>query len=622
VNSQLSDSEFQAWDNCLLWEVFGKRSHRRQLVFDDDPEKMPNPEIADYERYWGKINNPTVHIGLNQIRLLVNELIRTYGKPTRIAVEFARALKLSRKQKKALDKEQKDNEERNKEINEKLNSAGIKENYENRMIVKIWQEQARNPLERMCPFCGKPIPFEGLFTGEFEVEHLLPFSRSYNDGYNNKVISCRSCNRIKTNKTPYEAFGTDPTRWNNILERVKRLPVRKQRCFREDALKGEKEIIERLLNDTKYLSRSAKKYLGAVCQPEKINAIPGQLTAQMREAWGLNTLLSDSHDKDRTDHRHHAIDAFIVACTSRAMLQALSVASAKGWLEKRRLFATPPSPFDGFRHELMQQRIDKMVVSHKPDHGNALRAINENKTVAALHKEHSYGFVRDCEKEGYAIFSIRKPLISFVKNDSISQIASSKIRSLIMKTLEGITDQKEREQKLRELSQKYNIRSIRIHEQKDKNTMAPIKDRRTGRIYRYVELGGNYCADIYQPNRGRYRNKWQVEVISYYHAHQKGFVPKWRKAEPEAKLIMRLFKDDLVAWNDSTGRAIVRVRKFNQDGRLYFEPHTVAKPKKDPNPTSGKQLQERDARKIKVDILGRVVDPFYQKGMRYERENC
>jgi len=584
------------------------------LASEDDPDKKHKPETSDYERFWGKISNPTVHIGLNQIRLLVNELIKTYGKPTRIAVEFARELKLSRQQKKAVMQEQNENKKRNDRINEMLKNTGIKDNYDNRMIVKIWEDQAKqNPLERMCPFCGKPISFERLFSGEFEIEHLLPFSRTYNNGHNNKVISCQACNRIKNNRTPFEAFGADPVKWAEIFERIKYLPLRKQRCFKEDAIKQESEIIERLLNDTKYLARSAKKYLGAVCPSSKINTIPGQLTAQLREAWGLNTLLSDSYEKDRTDHRHHAIDAFVVACTNRAMLQAISTASANSWIKKRRLFENTPPPFSGFTRMSIQPFIDNIVVSHKPDHGNALRAVAENKTVSALHEETSYGFVKDSVKEGMGIFAIRKPLISLIKDNNIQEIASHRIRSLVLKSLEGVTDKKEREQKLREFSLKHNVHSIRIHIRRSKDTMVPIKDKKTGKPYRYVALGGNYCAEIYQPNRGKHKNEWQIEVTSYYHAHQKDFIPKWRQDEPEAKLIMRLFKDDIVAWKNGNSRKIMRVKKFNQDGRLFFEPHTIAKSEKDPNSTSHKQLQERNARKIKVDILGRVFDPLYKK---------
>lgn len=584
------------------------------LSSEDDPDKKHKPKIADYERYWGKINNPTVHIGLNQIRLLVNELISKYGKPTRITVELARELKLSQKQKDDLLKEQRENKKRNDNINEMLRNVGIKEDYSNRMIVKLWQDQAKdNPLKRMCPFCGKQISFEKLFTGEFEVEHLLPFSRTYNDGHNNKVISCRACNRIKENKTPFEAFGANPKKWTEISERIKLLPLRKQRCFKEDALKDEIEIIERLLNDTKYLARSAKKYLAAICPPNKINVIPGQLTAQLREAWGLNTLLSNSHEKDRSDHRHHAIDAFVVACTSRAMLQTVSAASAQSWHEKRRLFEKTSAPFKDFTHGDMQQFINSLVVSHKPDHGNALRAVAENKTVSALHEETSYGFVKDGDSDESGIFAVRKPLVSLTKNENIQEIASRKIRSLVMKELEGITAEKDRKQKLEEISLKHNIRNVRVYIKKNKDTMAPIEDKRTGKPYRYIALGGNYCAEIFQPNRGESKNKWQVEVISYYHAHQKDFVPQWRQSEPEAKLIMRLFKDDMIAWNNGNNRIIMRVKKLAKDGRLWFEQHTVAKSKKEPNSTSVKQLQERNARKVKVNILGQVFDPLYQK---------
>ena len=73
-----------------------------------------------------------------------------------------------------------------------------------------------------------------------------------------------------------------------------------------------------------------------------------------------------------------------------------------------------------------------------------------------------------------------------------------------------------------------------------------VKDKNTGKTYKYAETNGNYCAEIYMPNRGKNKNKWCVEIISNFDAHQKDFIAKWRKEEPEAKLIMRLFINDMV----------------------------------------------------------------------------
>lgn len=149
-----------------------------------------NPEV-----YYGKINNPTVHIALNQVRKLINELVNRYGHPDEIVVELARELKLGKKQKEELNKELVQNTKENERIARELERLNVKDSYDNRMKYKLWEDLSDNPLQRVCPFCGKPIGHADLFSDKFEIEHLLPFSRSYSDARTNKVISCRECNR-------------------------------------------------------------------------------------------------------------------------------------------------------------------------------------------------------------------------------------------------------------------------------------------------------------------------------------------------------------------------------------------------------------------------------------------
>jgi len=93
-----------------------------------------------------------------------------------------------------------------------------------------------------------------------------------------------------------------------------------------------------------------------------------------------------------------------------------------------------------------------------------------------------------------------------------------------------------------------------------------------------------------------------------FKAHKQDFEPEWHKKYPTAKKIMRLFINDYVAYDDEGKRKIKRVKKMSVDGRLFFIDPKIAKTEKEPNATSVKQLQERNARKIGVDILGKIYD--------------
>lgn len=576
----------------------------------EDPSNPANnldDTIGNWERYAGKINNPTVHVALNQTRKVVNAIVEKYGRPTQIAVELARDLKMSQKEKLTFTRRQNENTKRNEKIMTELEQLGLPNNYENRMRYKLWEDQARDPQHRVCPFCGKVVSISELFAPVFEIEHLLPFSRTFNDSHTNKVISCTSCNRDKFNKTPFEAFGHDTQRWEKILDRIKDYPFVKQRAFREDSLSDEKEkeLIARQLNDTKYMAKMARQYLGCVCEDGNVRPIPGGMTAHLRHAWGLNPMLGDPDDeKERDDHRHHAIDAFVVACTSWGMLKQISILSGKGI--KRVHF--PPKPFDEFDYSQFQDMLERTVVSHKIDHGGVGTAILTHRTTGALHEETNFGFAKQLD-EKYALFSTRKELASLVKDKNIETIANRKIRNNVQRLLAGISDEKVRKARLLNFARKNNIRRVTVCEKRDISTMIAIRDKNTGRPYRYVSGGSNYCTDIYCPNRGPQKGKWCAETISTFDAHRKDFIPAWKKAEPEAKLIMRLFRNDTMAYDEDGKRIIARVKKMS-GGNVVLIAHNVASPKEEGRKISANRLKDLNARKIKIDMLGKVLDPY------------
>lgn len=611
-------------------------------VFDHLPyygEILPNNVIGGSfaeedreqpEEFFGKINNPTVHIALNQVRKLVNALIDSYGHPEQIVIELARELKEPADE---ITKEQTKNQKDNERINKELELLGVKQNYRNRMLFKLWEDLADDPVKRCCPFSGVQIAKADIFTGQFEEEHLLPFSKSYNDGRANKVLSGREWNRRKGNRTPYEAFGHTPE-WPEMLARIQNLPKGKQWRFKEDCweiAKGQGEdIIARMLNDTRYMTKVTKAYLSAVFENEKgkskIWAVPGQMTALLRDKWGLNDMLGEEDgQKDRTDHRHHAIDAFVIACSDRGTFKRLSDAARK--LEedetlrdkRHKLVADMPEPFDGFRSQIAE-KLERMVISYKPDHGDAARAIHARRpyTVAALHQSTAYGFIRKGERRGTVIVATRTPVDSFTKLKQIEEVADPVIKNALLKTLEGVKEgSAEWKAALAGFSEKTGTRRVRVHIEKTQEVLVPVRqpedrgpEETRGEEYKLYALGGNYCAEIYCPDKGKNAGKWQCEIIPNYYVHQKGFIPQWRKDNPTAKLVMRLQIDDMVAYEEDEKIRITKVKKMT-GGRVYLRGHTIAKETSDQLSWAASPglLQEKNARKISVDILGRVKDP-------------
>ena len=591
-----------------------------------EQEDKHNPEL-----YYGKINNPTVHIALNQLRKLVNALIDVYGHPHEVAVELARDLKFGQQRLTEHNKRQKDNRERNERINAELETLGVSPNYQNRLKYKLWEELAEDPTKRCCPFTGKQIGVNDLFSDEFEIEHLLPFSRTFNDSPANKVVSHRSANRAKGNNSPFEAFG-HTKEWDDILARAENLPPNKRWRFKENAweiAKGENEdLIARQLTDTQYMTRVAKKYMAHIVPQQKgedrVYGIPGQLTSLLRAKWGLNNVLDDSLDeKDRSNHRHHAIDAFVVGCTTRGMLHAIAKEARKvetqaELYDKRHKLAEDfPDPFPGYRDQV-KEIAGNMVISYKPDHGNARKAAEKGDTVAGLHQETAYGLVGPGDpKKKTMIYVTRKPLDGFTKRKDIEAVADPVWKQRL---LDAVTDTKDGSKEfktaLAEFADKENVRRLRVHVERHPDTMIPVyhpdeKGKKDASAYKYYSLGGNYCAEIYEITHGKDAGKWGIEIISNFHAHQKDFNPQWKKDHPTARIVMRLQINDMVAYDEDGETKICRIKKMSTVGRIYLRDHRISTEEADKQSWGAfvKGLQDKNARKISVDILGRVKDP-------------
>jgi CRISPR-associated endonuclease Csn1 len=340
---------------------------------DDTPEKR-----------FGRIANPTVHIGLNQVRLVVNALIKRYGHPSQVIVEVARDLKRSKDQRDEDSKRQAENQRRN-ERHRRLIAGTLNINEERVRVADLqkmvlWEELSFDPAERRCPYSGVQISVAMLLSDEVEIEHILPFSQTLDDSLNNKTVAMRHANRYKGNNTPWKAFGENQVPgfdYAAILQRAELMPRAKRARFAEDGmerwLKDDKGFLARALNDTKYLSKVAREYLSLIC-PQDTRVIPGQMTAMLRGKFGLNDVLGINGEKNRDDHRHHAVDACVIGVTDQGLLQRFAKASADArGKQLHRLVENMPPPWgetlDSYRAHV-QLAVSRIWVSHKPDHGH------------------------------------------------------------------------------------------------------------------------------------------------------------------------------------------------------------------------------------------------------------
>src|SRR5690606_23522717 len=141
------------------------------------------------EKRYGKVANPTVHVALNQIRSVVNDLMARFGPPEQIVIELARDLPLSAKGKSDLEKEQKANQDANDRRRKILAEQGMQDSYENRLRLRLYEDL--EALGKRCPFSGTQISLSDLFSDKIEIEHILPFSRTLDDSYANKTLATR-----------------------------------------------------------------------------------------------------------------------------------------------------------------------------------------------------------------------------------------------------------------------------------------------------------------------------------------------------------------------------------------------------------------------------------------------
>jgi len=271
-------------------------------------------------------NNPVVKRALNQARKIVNALIRQYGSPNRVHIEMARDLSRPLDERYKIEKAQSEFAERNEKDRQRFAEA-----FGRRPTGREFEKwQLYHEQDSKCVYSLAPIDLNRLIDdiGYAEVDHALPYSRSFDDSKNNKVLVLTRENRDKGNRTPYEYLNgaDDSERWQRyqafVTSNKKYRQAKRDRLLRRHFGKDEASgFKERNLNDTRYACRYFKNFvernLKLSGDEKRCVVVSGQLTSFLRARWGLAKLREGSD-------RHHAIDAAVVAACSHGMVKRLS----------------------------------------------------------------------------------------------------------------------------------------------------------------------------------------------------------------------------------------------------------------------------------------------------------
>jgi len=407
---------------------------RENRVLEDVLKHIPRNELR----------NPVVEKVLNQLISLVNEILKhpELGRPDEIRVELARELKSSAKGRKSAEERNRKNRKRNDEIRELLKSEfGIKKPSRNDLRrYKCWEEQ-----QHYCLYSGETIPRNKLFVeAEYDLDHIIPRARMFNDSMQNVVLAKRSENEQKGNKTAEdymcskgkEAYEAYLVKVGKLYDRGSSKDPGGISKTKRDFLRMKQEeiptdFIDRQLRESQYIVKEATSRLKAVCR--NVTTTSGTITDLLKHQWGLDqlfqrmqvpkyrawgmTYIEEEHEqlkgqeriKDwskRKDHRHHALDAITIACTSQGMISQLNKLNVlfDGHHEtlKNQSLRRFDQPWPNFINEV-EEALEGIFVSFRnrkrlsTTRKNKIKVkggIVEHKTInprGALHKETVYG---------------------------------------------------------------------------------------------------------------------------------------------------------------------------------------------------------------------------------------
>ena len=517
------------------------------------------------------LRQPIVEKVLNQMINLVNALKDKYGEIDEVRVELARELKMGREERETTSRRIAANEKDNKRVAEAIAEYGTPT--KNRIQkYKLWEE-----ANYECIYCGKQIGLANLFSdGEAEIEHIIPRSVLYDDSMSNKTCACRSCNKAKNNRaamdwvlTQTEEFQTKYFNRLDGLVATKRLSNGKRQRLMTLLKDIPEDFIERHLRLTQYISRKATEILKDGIR--YVWSSEGSVTSTLRHLWGYDKVLEDlnferyksmgetqtvlvkrgsaeqevERIKDwnkRKDHRHHAIDALVVACTRQSYIQRLNRLSSEE--DRQSMQSELGSSYSPSKEERMQL-LDKwltaqphfsvqavrdyvrgILVSFRPDRRTYTKSRNKVKIKGrvslqtgiltprgALSEETIYGAIQVGKRKEI----VCKYRLENLQAKDVPSIVDKGIQRIIKARLETYNNDAKKafaEPLYSDAAQTKQIRSVRCFTGLVREKMIPLRRNDAGEEIAFVAPGSNHHAGFYRDSEG----VLQEAVVSFYQA--------------------------------------------------------------------------------------------------------
>lgn len=480
------------------------------------------------------LRNPTVEKITNQLINLVNAILQDpeLGRPDEIRVEMGRELKQNAEQRNRTFKNNNERDRERREIEEILKEHNVKK-ITTSLIEKyrLWEETGKTSL-----YTGNPISLGAILNGEIDVEHIIPKARLFDDSFLNKTLCERHLNEAKGDQTAHdfmrsqgdEAFAAYTERVALAYQRKDGISKAKRERLLMTAADIPQDFVARQLRETQYIARMVKDLLSDICY--NVHTSTGAVTSHLRHIWGLDHILQDLNfdkylaakrarvDEDnkkiiddwskRDDHRHHAIDALVVACTKQAYIQRLNLLNQQltQRYEVRESAWKFPMPWGHFVRDA-RESIAQILVSFKA--GKKVATLSRNKITGQLsyaprgplHEESVYGQIKYGEQHKYVVkyslgqgFDLKKA----------NTIVDKRVRKLVEQRLTDFNNDPLKAFKepiwFNETLQ-IPIKAVRCFARL--NDATPINFDKDGKATAFVKLGNNHHIAIYEDENGK-----------------------------------------------------------------------------------------------------------------------
>jgi CRISPR-associated endonuclease Csn1 len=563
------------------------------------------PNTAKEEEKYGRIANPVVHQTLNELRKLMNEVIEIFGKkPSEIVVELAREIKVGAEERDRMSKVQQNREKASEDIYQKYcvpNNLPRKSIQTFRLLDQQgWQ----------CPYCLETINMDDVLNHRVDIDHILPRADTADDSENNKVVAHKHCNLEKGKRTPFDAYSSKPI-WSkilNYLDTTEGMYFKKRKFELTDEQYKQRldsqGFLSRFATDNSYASKIAREYLSCLFKsPYAVRTLKGGETAMLRRSWHIQEIASElasfhydqepdlpTDKKDRTDNRHHSLDAIVAGYSTRSYIKKINTMSAQGKCAEE-IKENLPIPVQGYHEglkrdeqiELFKKDIKGFIelqgfVSYKVDNdynGQLLKdtrysivAVNGDDLICLVRKK-----VKDIKVSNGSADEIKDGMKGkFSFNKGKFAVATTEIVALqkqndvlferyLLKLEEAKSFLENKNMELKSIGKK-TLRvdaqsiskkalemcggSFNLLSNNTRKKVFVVKEPVNGKGGVAFDTGSNLCIDFYHDKSGKLRG----EVIRKVNALDTHYVPQYKKNG--YVLFERLYQGDVVEIDKET----------------------------------------------------------------------